>query len=210
MALLILDLDGTLVDSTDYDTEAIHLAIEGMPHIEEPTRELVQSAYGLANGDYWAKVAPGASAQDITRIRSRRSTFLDQLVKGNDLLFPGVRETLAKLKEQGHILTTASNCGIHYLNMMLDSQNIRHYFTHPICLGTINGEKKADILTAHFDHHFLKENVYMIGDRYSDIEAAREHNIPSVICTYGFGDQEEWQKADYKIDKVEDLLCLIK
>jgi len=209
MALLIFDLDGTLVDSTDYLTEALHLSIEDMPHVEDPSRELVQSAFGLTGGDFWAKVVPQATPQEVTMIRSRRRTFLDQLVKGNDLLFPGVRETLAALKEQGHTLTTASNCGTHYLDMILDTQEIRQYFTNPICLGTINGEKKADILTEHFKQ-FSKENAYMIGDRSSDIEAARAHDIKAVICTYGFGNEEEWEKADYKIGSSLEVLDLVK
>ncbi|KIL51977.1 HAD family hydrolase [Jeotgalibacillus soli] len=208
MALLLFDLDGTLVDSTDYLTKAIHLSIEDMPHLEKPSRELVQSAFGLTGGPFWKKVVPEATIQEVNMIRTRRRTFLDQLVKGNNILFPGVRETLAKLKEQGHTLSTASNCGTHYLNMILDTQDIRDYFTNPICLGTINGEKKADILTAHFKH-FPKENVLMIGDRLSDIEAARAHDVPAVICTYGFGHEGEWKQADYRIGQIEDILKLV-
>lgn len=209
MALVIFDLDGTMVDSTDYLTEALHLAVEDMPHVEEPSPEVIQSAFGLTGGDFWAKVVPEASPQDVTLIRSRRRTFLDQLVKGNDLLFPGVRETLAALKEQGHTISTASNCGTHYLDMILDTQDIRHFFSHPICLGTINGEKKADILTAHFER-FPKEDVYMVGDRSSDIEAAREHDVTAVACTYGFGNEDEWKQADFQINSIEEILSLVK
>ncbi|WP_227396393.1 HAD family hydrolase [Jeotgalibacillus aurantiacus] len=204
MALILFDLDGTLVDSSDHLIEALHLALEDMPHLEDPSIETVRSAYGLTGNDFWAKVVPEASPQEVTIIRKRRSMFLNQLVKGKNILFPGVRETLQTLKDQGHVLSTASNCGTHYLDMVLDSQNIREYFTNPICLGTINGEKKADILEVHFDH-FEEEEAIMVGDRYSDIEAARAHNIPVVACTYGFGQPDEWEKADYQVDRIEKI-----
>ncbi|MGD7045024.1 HAD family hydrolase [Jeotgalibacillus proteolyticus] len=205
MALLIFDLDGTIVDSTDYLTRAIHLSIEDMPHIEEPSRERIQSAFGLTGGDFWAKVIPQASAQEVIMIRERRRIFLEQLVKGNDILFPGVRETLAALKEAGHTLSTASNCGERYLDMVLDTQEIRQYFTNPICLGSIGGEKKADILSEHFNV-FPKKDAYLIGDRSSDIEAAHAHHIPVLICTYGFGNEEEWQAADGRISAIQELV----
>ncbi|PPA70692.1 HAD family hydrolase [Jeotgalibacillus proteolyticus] len=208
MAFILFDLDGTLVDSTDYMTKAIHLSIEDMQHIEEPSADLVRSAFGLTGADFWEKVVPQASMQERNIIRSRRSTFLYQLVKGNDILFPGVRETLAVLKEQGHTLSTASNCGTNYLDMVLDTQEIRHYFSSPICLGSINGEKKADILTSHFET-FPKEDVYMVGDRSSDIEAANAHGVPAVICQYGFGTEEEWGKADFRIDAIADIVQLV-
>lgn len=208
MAFVLFDLDGTLVDSTDCMTQAIHLSVEDMPNVEEPSRELVRSAYGLAGGDFWARVVPNATPQEVNMIRTRRNTFLDQLVKGNDLLFPKVRETLAALKEQGHTISTASNCGTHYLDMILDTQDIRQYFSSPICLGSINGQRKAEILAAHFER-FPKKDAYMVGDRSSDIEAANEHQIPAVVCTYGFGNEEEWAKADYKISSIEEVLPIV-
>ncbi|KIL52660.1 haloacid dehalogenase [Jeotgalibacillus alimentarius] len=208
MALILFDLDGTIIDSTDYLLQALHLAVEDMPHIQEPSKETLQSAYGLTGNAFWAKVVPDATPQEITIIRRRRSEFLDQLVKGKDILFPGVKETLQQLKDNGHTLTTASNCGTHYLDMILDSQDIRHYFSEPICLGTIHGEKKGDILTAHFDK-FGKSEAFMVGDRYSDIEAAKEHDIPVIFCTYGFGSEEEASQADYRISRIEEVCSIV-
>ncbi|TFE02089.1 HAD family hydrolase [Jeotgalibacillus salarius] len=208
MALILFDLDGTIIDSTDYLLQALHLAVEDMPHIKEPTKETLQSAYGLTGNDFWAKVVPDASPQDITIIRRRRSEFLDQLVKGKDILFPGVKETLKQLKADGHTLSTASNCGTHYLDMILDTQDIRQYFSSPLCLGSIYGERKGEVLAAHFEK-FGKEKAYLVGDRYSDIEAAKEHEVPVIYCTYGFGTEEEAVMADYRIGKIDEVRAIV-
>ncbi|WP_404407401.1 HAD family hydrolase [Jeotgalibacillus malaysiensis] len=209
MALILFDLDGTIIDSTEYLLQALHLAVEDMPHIQEPSKETLQSAYGLTGNAFWAKVVPDASPQEITIIRRRRSEFLDQLVKGKDLLFPGVKETLHQLKEDGHTLSTASNCGTHYLDMVLDSQDIRQYFSEPICLGTIHGEKKGDVLAVHFEKFGKSEAAYLVGDRYSDIEAAKEHGIPVIYCTYGFGTDEEAAQADYRISSIDEVRSIV-
>ncbi|WP_131973217.1 HAD family hydrolase [Exiguobacterium sp. s166] len=205
MSVILFDIDGTLIDSTNQMTEAIHLAMEDMPHLVKPSKESVQSSYGLAGNAFWRKAIPDASEEDIRAIRKKRHHHLEQTMAGQDVLFDGIRETLETLTKHGHIVSTASNCGVHYLNLVLDSQNIRSYFTSPKCLESVQGKQKADILAAHRDEFGAVEYL-MVGDRSSDVEAARIQQMPVAICRFGFGTEQEWNSADYQLETPMDVL----
>ncbi len=205
MAVVLFDIDGTLIDSTDQMTEAIHLAMDDMPHLTKPSKASVQSSYGLAGNAFWRKAIPDASEEDIREIRQKRHHHLEQTMQDQDVLFAGIRKMLEQLTTEGHIVSTASNCGVHYLNLVLDSQDIRSYFTSPKCLESVNGTQKADILAAHREE-FGDVPYLMVGDRYSDVEAARLQRMPVAICRFGFGTEEEWSTADYQLDTPLDVL----
>lgn len=207
MAILMFDIDGTLVDTTEQMTVSIHRSMDGLEHLGLPSEELVRSSYGLAGNAFWENIFPEANLEEIRQIRRTRHAHLEQAMEGKDVLFGGMRETLERLREEGHILTTASNCGVHYLNLILDSQGIREFFTSPKCLESVSGKKKADILAAH-KAEFGEAAYVMIGDRMSDVEAARAHGMTSVICRYGFGTRQEWDAADVRIESPSDLIGL--
>ena len=56
-----------------------------------------------------------------------------------------------------------------------------------------------------------KSKTVMIGDRYFDIEGAREAKVDSIGVTFGFGDKDELIKsgADYIADSTGDIRRII-
>lgn len=124
------------------------------------------------------------------------------------MLFPHAREVLAELKADGYTLTTASNCGTGYLELVLDTQELRPYFTSPLCLESVNGRRKADILAEHFRRYDSKSAI-MVGDRNSDIEAADVFDVPTIGCAFGFGDPEELAGARAIIHSLDELPAVI-
>lgn len=205
MAVILFDIDGTLVDTTVPMTKAIHEALEALPHLPKPSEAAVRSGYGLAGNAFWEHVIPEATTEEILQIRKLRHETLEKSMVGQDVLFDGIREMLESLHKQGHTLTTASNCGVHYMNLILDTQQIRQYMTAPECLESVGGEKKADILTAHRVRHG-EADYMMVGDRKSDVEAARAHDFPVILTGFGFGNEEEWALADHVIATPQDLV----
>lgn len=208
MAVILFDIDGTLVDTTVPMTKAIHEALEQLPHLPKPSEEAVRSGYGLAGNAFWEHVVPEATIEEIRQIRKLRHETLERAMEGQHVLFDGIYEMLETLHADGHTLTTASNCGVHYLNLILDSQRIRPFMTAPECLESVSGEKKADILTAHRLRHGDGEYL-MVGDRKSDVEAARAHDFPVVLTGFGFGNEEEWALADHVVETPADLVAYI-
>lgn len=206
MTTLIFDLDGTLIHTGKIVLPAFHQAIRHFPHIPLPSEAAIQSTFGLPDVQIWEILMPDASLEEREAAYKLSNTYIRKGLFKTDILLKHAREVLETLKKWGYTLTVASNCGTSYLNAVLDSQGIRPYFTRPLCLESVKGKKKADILTEHF-LHFPKTAAYMIGDRQSDVEAAHAHGIPAIGCILGtnFGESHELDEADFLIHDLTEL-----
>lgn len=205
MSTLIFDLDGTLIDTTAIFIPAVRSTLEAFDTSSQPSDDTIRKTYGLTDVEFWDTLLPSATDAERVKASELRNSYVERSVAGTNLLLPHAREVLQELKARGHRLTVASNCGITYLTSVLGSQGIADLFTQPLCIESVQGRVKADILSAHFES-FAKEDAYMIGDRASDVEAAHAHAIPAVGCCFGFGNDEELVAADYTIHSLLELL----
>lgn len=207
MATIIFDLDGTLIDSSRLVLPAYKFAIRHFPGHDVPSDDTMNSTFGMPDPQIWETLMPHATNIQRQEAYVLAGEFVQQAILKESILLPHALDVLTELKARKHVLTVASNCGEDYLDAVLDSQGLRPYFTHPLCLGLVRGQQKADILTRHFEH-FSRAGSVMVGDRHSDIEAAEHHGIPSVGCSFGFGQDEELRKATTVIRSLPELLPL--
>lgn len=206
MTTILFDLDGTLIDTTPQVLPAFRKTLAAFD-VPIPADAVLRSTYGMPDDEIWAMLMPEASAARRKEAFHHAEAQSKAGMFEQDLLFPHVREVLSELVARGCVLTTASNCGQPYLDAVLDSQAIRPFFTHPLCLESVGGARKADILRTHFER-FDKSSAVMIGDRASDIEAANEHGVPTIACTFGFGTPAELAGAIAHINDLRELLAL--
>ena len=209
MSVLLFDLDGTLVETTKLSIPIMQAEIKKNKHLNIPSPKKIQSAFGLPYKEFWELLTPDATEQEVRMISLRWEQELLEIMKTENVLLPYAKEVLTELKRRGHTLTTASNCSTAYLNAILETQQIKDLFYEPLCVESVGGQKKKDILLAHFQH-LDKSDAFMIGDRSSDLEAAKEHEIPSIACHFGFAEDGELEEADYHIYSLKDLLELFK
>jgi phosphoglycolate phosphatase len=209
MTTILFDLDGTLIDSTGLVlpiyTEVIRRFANNPPLSDEEMRK----TFGLPDDLIWQTLLPNATAEERIEAFELCERLVHERINTEDLLFPHTRDVLKSLYDQGYTLTTASNCGTGYLNLVLDTQGIRSYFTRPLCLESVGGRVKADILTEHF-RHFDKCRAVMVGDRITDVEAADAHGIPTIGCAFGFGDRAELAGAHCIITSLTELPAVIQ
>ncbi|QQE80221.1 HAD family hydrolase [Alicyclobacillus sp. SO9] len=205
MMTIIFDLDGTLVDSAAIVFPLFREVIRHFPNHPQPDDETLRKTFGNPDTVIWEMLLPSASQEEREEAFALYEEIVQKRFGSHDILIPGVREVLDELFAQGHTLTIASNCGLDYLNSVLDTFDLRRYVTAPLCLESVAGTKKADILRQHFTR-FAKQNAVMVGDRHTDIEAADEFGIPTIGCRFGFGTQEELAGAASVIRHPSELL----
>lgn len=197
MLTIIFDLDGTLIDTQSILFPIFREVIRHFPNQPQPSEAVVQKTLGNPDAVIWQMLMPQATEAQRVEAFALYEDIMRQKFQSQEFLIPGVREMLEQLQRSGYPLTIASNCGNDYLNTVLDTLDLRRFFTNPLCLESVGGLEKADILAEHLKH-FTKDTAVMVGDRNTDIEAAAAHGIPAIACAFGFGSHDEFQGA-YRI-----------
>jgi len=202
---LVFDLDGTLIDSApdianalnkllaDYNLTSLSLA---------EVRDMIgDGAWNLVRRGFDAKNIP--MPDEIDNLVQR---FLDHYGKAlavDTTLFPGVIETLEKLKKAGHKLSVCTNKPHAPTMALLKEFNLDHFMD-----GVVGGDslpfKKPDgrhITMFLDDMDSAVKNAIMVGDSQNDVYAARDAGIPVIFMTFGY---TRVSAADLKADATRD------
>lgn len=210
--LVILDLDGTLYSSTATTLGAVERAVldlnerHGLGFVRPPD-ELILSGVGLTRREFARKVFPDLPERYHEEIDELVWRWERELVKnGRGSLYPGAVDVLGVLSSDGHRLAVATNAGRGYMDHILDCFGIRHYFADARCAGQEGTRDKADLIARILDElSATAGRSVMVGDRQSDIDAARRAGTFAIGCTWGFGSGAELEGADRLIERFDEL-----
>ena len=202
--LALIDLDGTLVDSvpdlawcTDQTMRALNLPERGEAKVRNWVgngverlikRALINQLDGEPAEALYAQAVPIFMAL-YAENTSKRS-----------LLYPGVKQGLQWLKDQGIHLGCVTNLGI------------RDYF-ELIVSGDTLPQKKPDPAPLLYAANYFKiepQQALMIGDSVSDVKASRAAGFQIVCMSYGYNHGNDIRAAhpDAVIDSFAELNTL--
>jgi HAD superfamily hydrolase (TIGR01509 family) len=189
---VILDVDGTLVDTNDAHARAwvAAFADSGITVAYEPVRR----AIGMG-GD---KLMPAVSgiAEDAPqgkRIAARRKEIFQQVWLPHVRPFPRTRELVERLRDAGFILAVASSATEEELHPLLEAAGVADLL--PTRTSSDDAEKSKpdpDIVHAALERTGCgPERAILIGDTPYDIDAARRAHIRAIAFECG-----GWGRAD--------------
>ena len=207
MKSLIFDIDGTLWDSRAIVAKGYndYLIEVGRPDLQVDA-EYLKTLFGKTMteiADIMLCSIPQPQRYDVMLgCMAREDEFLHR--DPCDIAFPGVRETLEKLKED-YRLFIVSNAQCGYPELMMDKLGIRHLMEGWMCFGDTN-LPKGDTIRILMERHGITDAVY-IGDTQGDLEASQKAGIPFIFCAFGFGNPETY---DARIDAFTDLPEVLK
>ncbi|MDO4631793.1 MAG: HAD-IA family hydrolase [Corynebacterium sp.] len=196
MATLLIDVDGTLIDSYP-GIRSSFIATLRAQGMEIPDDAWLQSIPGPPIDHSFARLG-----LDPTEIRVAKDLYREHYDLSGWLessLFAHWPETLAQWKEAGLTLCVATSKNQAIATTMLKHFDIAQYFDF-IAGAQEYGSRssKADVIKYVLDSMNLtvgRSNILMIGDRSHDVEGAQQFGIPTVLVSWGYGNSEEWQKA---------------
>lgn len=185
---LILDLDGTLIDSLPDLAAALNrlmvarglavlLPSEIAPMIGDGVHRLVERALAARGRppDPQALASFTADYNAHTAVETRP--------------YPGVEATLQLLADGGWEFALCTNKTAAATNMLLSALGLAHWFK-AIGAGDSFAFRKPDprhltatIAAAGFD----RNRAVMVGDHANDIAAATGAGIPSIFAAWGYG-----------------------
>jgi phosphoglycolate phosphatase len=230
--ILILDYDGTIHETMHIYRPGIQEAVrwlreEKAQEIVLPSDERIQSWLGMNTKEMWQDFMPQL-AENLKQEAGRKvgEVMSRMLQAGFARWYLQAAETLEHLKQQGYTMAVLSNCGEEYGRLHWKQFKMDRWMTAFFTSGTYNGISKAEILSIisnDFEKAFctapvgkdqlskqdlenIKGNQYiMIGDRYSDLEAAKAIAAPMIGCLYGYGSREELQESTVLIRSITEL-----
>ncbi|CDZ74611.1 putative phosphatase [Peptoniphilus sp. ING2-D1G] len=208
---IVFDFDGTLHDTMKIYYPAFTSGIEilrecGYAKNFEANEENIKKFLGEKPDYAYNLIAKDAPSDLVEKVMHHVGTTMEHNMETVGELYPHTEEVLEKLYGD-YDLYILSNCRIRYLEKALDIYEIRKYFKDYFTGEAFKYIPKEDILRQ--ERKNMKQEILFVGDRYHDIRAAVNNEIPSVFVKYGFGPESEGREANYKIDLLEELIDIL-
>ncbi|WP_179218761.1 HAD family hydrolase [Saccharibacillus sp. O23] len=209
--VVAFDLDGTLIDTSEAMLEVyrqvFEKAIENGDAKKQPSKEEVYSTFGMIGEEAWKKVAPDMPEAKHREYKKLHDDLLNDKMRERSFTLPGVPELLRKLAET-YELATASNCGENYLSNVLRQDGLADSIAYKLCAGSVGAERKSEVLN-ELKKQSGGTRIVMVGDRKSDIDAAKEAGLPVIGVESEFAEPGELDEADAVIANIADLPDLL-
>ncbi|HLO49971.1 MAG TPA: HAD-IA family hydrolase [Kamptonema sp.] len=205
--IIIFDFDGTLADTLN--------AIVSITN-----RLAVEFGYKSATKDELAEIRNLNSWEIIKHsgISVFKVPFLVRKVRKelkNEIqeirLFPGIKEVLLELKNQGNQLGIITSNSKENVLALMERNDLQEIFDFIYTGTTLFGKDKV-INNWLKQANVKREDVIYVGDETRDIDAAKKAHIKMVAVSWGFNVKAALaeRKPDFLIEHPQQLIEVIK
>lgn len=214
MDTVLLDMDGTLLDTLDDLQESVNYALErsGLPLVSrDETREA--AGYGsIVLIELLTKHTFITGSPEFQRVFDDFNDHYKVHCNDRTKPYPGIMDMLAGLKERGMKMAIVSN------KVQPETEALRErWFADliPYAVGRVEGvPPKPDPAMAFAALELLGSTpaqAYFMGDSQPDVRTGRNAKCASVACTWGFRGfavlEEEY--PDFIIDTPAEFLDIV-
>lgn len=210
---LIFDMDGTLFQ-TDKILELS--LVDTFNHLRSLNKwdtvtpiDKYREIMGVPLPKVWEVLLPNHSDE----VREQTDAyFLERLVEnirsGKGALYPNVKEVFSYLKANNCSIYIASNGLTEYLNAIVSYYNLDKWVTETFSIQQIQTLDKGDLVKTILKKYDIKKAA-VVGDRLSDIYAAKNNGLTAIGCNFDFAQEDELAQADLVIDDLIELTTLL-
>ena len=204
---LLLDVDGTLWDSTPIVAHAWSRAAEETGFKELEIRpDILKGLFGRTMDEIAYALVPRASKEQRDVLMEKCVIYEQQALEADpcDICYPGVPDTI-KLLSKRLPLAIVSNCQSGYIELFMSKTGLTAAeISDKECFGDTGQGKTGNILAVVKRNSFKR--AYYVGDTEGDRIAVRAAGIGFIAADYGFGEPSE---ADIRLDRFDRLTEII-
>jgi phosphoglycolate phosphatase len=216
---VIVDLDGTMVDTLGDFVVALNLMLADLPapyRNQQVDRATVSRLVGKGSEHLLSSVLSlaGGQAGDAQTVYAQAWTsyqrhYLD--INGQHAaIYPGVVAGLQSLAQRGLKIACLTNKPTAFARPLLQAKGLEHFFDQSFG-GDAFERKKPDplpLLKTCQALGTLPQRTLMIGDSSNDAQAARAAGCPVLLVTYGYnhGEPIRGVDADAFVDSLAELV----
>ncbi|MBZ9535959.1 HAD hydrolase-like protein [Cytobacillus oceanisediminis] len=210
---LIFDMDGTLFQTDkileiSLDDTFNHLRSLDQWNGETPI-DKYREIMGVPLPVVWETLLPNHT---IAIRKQIDAYFLERLVanikSGKGDLYPNVKEVFSILKENNMAIYIASNGLPTYLQAIVEFYKLDNWVTETCSIQQIESLNKSDLVRTIIQKYKIT-NAAVVGDRLSDINAAKENGLVSIGCNFDFAQEIELKQADIVINDLIELTSVL-
>jgi len=189
---ILLDLDGTLVDSSEPIIDGI-LAVARETGLTVPDRDWARARIGFPGAETWSLLGAEDPVAMLAHYREHVSPTLAERTR----VLPGVTDALAELAARGHRLAVATTRGsvsareglaatglLTHVSVVIGADDVQRHKPHPdpLLLALERLSVQADA-------------ALMVGDTDADIGAAHAAGMPCWAVLGGTHDEKTLREA---------------
>ena len=214
--LILLDLDGTLMDSAPGIVASVRYAYNALD-LEMPTDDQLRGFVGPPM--QVSAVKHGVSPERLDDFIAAYRTAFTGGEMYNNSVYPGIEEVLAQLRAAGKRLAVATSKPEVFAKQICDRFELTGQVEEIFgaSLDTSRASKALVIdhalktLTQTHSDPVDPGKIIMVGDREHDVFGAREHGIATIGVTWGYADDGELGQAgaDYVVSTPGELATLL-
>jgi phosphoglycolate phosphatase len=193
--IILFDLDGTLIDSTDAIVSTFHHSFEVMNHNFKGNDEDIKSLIGypldimykelgIEENLIWDFVA--AYKNRYREVSTIKTTLLENALEAVQLASSFARVSVVTTKTRKYTMPLLEHFELsQHFEIVTGRENVENPKPHPEPIH-------VTLEQMNYDKDFHK--VWMIGDTKLDLIAANDANINSLAVLCGYGKENELKK----------------
>ncbi|MGG4197284.1 HAD family hydrolase [Paenibacillus jamilae] len=209
----IFDMDGTLFQTDKILESSLEDTFNHLKSLNKWEKETPIDKYreimGAPLPEVWETLLPNHSQE----VREETDAyFLERLIEnirsGKGDLYPNVMGIFRFLTENNCSIYIASNGLIAYLAAIVDFYHLDNWVTETCSIQQIESLNKSDLVTTIIDKYGITHGA-VVGDRISDINAAKDNGLVAIGCNFDFAQEDELAQADIVIEDLNELKSIV-
>lgn len=209
---ILFDLDGTIADSAPGITSSLGYMFEklGRP---VPSEEELRAWVGPPILDSFRDLAGMDQVESAQALAIYRQHYLAN--GGSDVpIYPGIASLLRSIHRAGIPLALATSKPEFAASLILDHGNITQYFRviSGSSIDEIRSAKSDIVAEALTRFRMIKADVsnpVMVGDRFYDVDGAKDNDVPAIFVEWGYGTPAESDGAIASVGSSAELKSLL-
>jgi len=194
--LLIFDWDGTLIDSEARIIASMQAAAEALGHDPLP-QESIRNIIGLGLPEAIRALIPHIDEPAVEQMRLCYSQQFIQRDTTPAQFYPGVEQTLQRLRQRGYRLAVATGKSRRGLNRVLEQTGLGELFELTRCADETRSKPDPQMLQEILAETGMGAgDAVMVGDTEYDLEMGRRIGMGRVAVSYGAHELERLRRFE--------------
>lgn len=192
--IILFDLDGTLIDSTDAIVQSFHASMDEY-NLEQPTDDEIKALIGYPLDIMFSNL--NVAEDKVWDLVTLYKNNYRKIYKEKTTLLENAKEAIEKASKFATLGIVTTKTG-EYSKHLMEHFGVMHHFDVLIGREHVQNPKPhaEPILKAIQELNMQTDNIWMIGDTKLDIISANNANINSIAVLSGYDTYENLKEFE--------------